>query len=87
MWAAVGLLCLLPGHLIAQQAPGTITTVAGTGRQASTQPPPASNVWTAVNTGLTNTSVGDLAVDPKTPQTVYAGTLGGVFKTTNGGTA
>ncbi len=33
--------------------------------------------WSAVNTGLTNTSVRALAIDPATPSTLYAGTLGG----------
>ena len=31
----------------------------------------------ALNTGLTNTSVAALAIDPKTPTTLYAGTNGG----------
>ena len=39
----------------------------------------------AVNTGLTNTDVLALAIDPATPATLYAGTGGGVFKSTNGG--
>ena len=43
--------------------------------------------WTAINTGLTNTYVYALAIDPQTPDTLYAGTDGGgVFKSTNGGT-
>jgi hypothetical protein len=43
--------------------------------------------WSAVNTGLTNTYVYALAIDPATPTTLYAGTWGGgVFKSTNGGT-
>ena len=37
--------------------------------------------WSAVSTGLTKT----LAIDPITPQTIYAGTTGGVFKSVNGG--
>ena len=42
--------------------------------------------WSAVNTGLTNTYVYALAIDPATPTTLYAGTYGGgVFKSTNGG--
>jgi hypothetical protein len=31
------------------------------------------------NTGLTNTDVRALAIDPTTPSTLYAGTGGGVF--------
>ena len=43
--------------------------------------------WTAMNTGLTNTDVYALAINPQTPDTLYAGTYGGgVFKSTNGGT-
>ena len=42
--------------------------------------------WSAVNTGLTNTDVRALAIDPATPATLYAGTYGGgVFKSMNGG--
>ena len=42
--------------------------------------------WSAVNTGLTDTYVNALAIDPATPATLYAGTWGGgVFKSTNGG--
>ena len=38
--------------------------------------------WTAINTGLTNTHVCALAINPQTPDTLYAGTYGGgVFKT------
>jgi photosystem II stability/assembly factor-like uncharacterized protein len=43
--------------------------------------------WTAINTGLTNTFVNALAINPQTPDTLYAGTDGGgLFKSTNGGT-
>ncbi|HKA56188.1 MAG TPA: hypothetical protein VKJ47_21255, partial [Candidatus Binatia bacterium] len=42
--------------------------------------------WTAINTGLTNTSIYALAVDPTTVSTLYAGTDGGgVYKSTDGG--
>ncbi len=42
--------------------------------------------WTAVNTGLTNTSVRCLVIDPTNSQVVYAGTGdGGIFKTVTGG--
>ena len=46
-------------------------------------------VWSAVNTGLTDTNVHALAIDPATPSTLYAGTVwgSGVFKSTNGGAA
>lgn len=42
--------------------------------------------WSAVNNGLTNTNIQDLAIDPQNPFILYAGTYeGGVFKTTDGG--
>ena len=43
--------------------------------------------WTAVNSGLTDTYVYALAIDPSTPVTLYAGTGfgGGVFKSTDAG--
>jgi photosystem II stability/assembly factor-like uncharacterized protein len=42
--------------------------------------------WSVVNTGLTNTNIRALAIDPVTPTTLYAGSWGdGVFKSTNGG--
>ena len=42
--------------------------------------------WSEINAGLTDPSVLALAIDPRNPATLYAGTLGGgVFKSTNGG--
>lgn len=41
--------------------------------------------WQPVNNGLYGGSVTALAVNPDTPATLYAGTNGGVFKSTNGG--
>ena len=41
--------------------------------------------WSAINAGLTNTTVRALAVDPKNQRTIYAGTDDGVFKSVNGG--
>ena len=44
--------------------------------------------WTAINSGLPDTSVYSLVIAPSSPQTVYAGTNGGgVFKSTNGGSS
>jgi len=46
-----------------------------------------SNVWTSI--GPEGGTINSLAIDPKTPMTLYAGTGGwgdaGVFKSTNGG--
>ena len=44
-----------------------------------------AGTWEPINSGLTNTHVYTLAIDPLTPSTIYAGTDGGVFKSTNGG--
>jgi hypothetical protein len=42
--------------------------------------------WFAVNRGLRRKGgAGYLAIDPRSPQTVYASTAKGVFKTINGG--
>jgi uncharacterized protein (TIGR03437 family) len=42
--------------------------------------------WTPALTGLSATALWSLAIDPKTPTTLYAGTYyGGVFKSTDGG--
>ena len=42
-----------------------------------------NNVWTSI--GPEGGSINALAFDPQNPNTVYAGTWGGVFKTTDGG--
>jgi ligand-binding sensor domain-containing protein len=43
--------------------------------------------WTAVNNGLTNTSIRALAVSPDSSENLFAGTYGGgVFLSTNNGT-
>jgi photosystem II stability/assembly factor-like uncharacterized protein len=42
--------------------------------------------WVAVNTGITNTQGYSLAIDPVS-STVYAGTYGGVFRSSNGGSS
>lgn len=44
-----------------------------------------SSVWTAIGPGGAGADVRALAIDPGSPTTVYAGTAGGVYKTTNGG--
>jgi photosystem II stability/assembly factor-like uncharacterized protein len=44
-----------------------------------------TGTWTAVNSGLTNTHVTSLAIDPSNPDIIYAGTQGGLFKSINGG--
>ena len=41
--------------------------------------------WTASGDGLSASQVYDIAIDPATPATIYAGTERGVFKSVNGG--
>ncbi|HEX8068832.1 MAG TPA: hypothetical protein VF546_02695 [Pyrinomonadaceae bacterium] len=44
-----------------------------------------SAVWQPLNNGLTSTRVFAVAVDPTEAANLYAGTIGGLFKSTNGG--
>ncbi|MCC7370395.1 MAG: hypothetical protein IT306_18360 [Chloroflexi bacterium] len=53
-----------------------------TARRAA-QAPLAAATW--VSSGLNGTSPQGLAVDPRTPTTMYAATVSGVFKSTDGG--
>jgi len=46
---------------------------------------PAAADWTSI--GPYGGSVSALAIDPRTPTTLYAGTSAGVYKSTNGGTS
>src|SRR5207247_1354275 len=39
--------------------------------------------WSVSNFGLTSSTVNAIQIDPTTPATIYAGTLGGVFKSTD----
>jgi photosystem II stability/assembly factor-like uncharacterized protein len=57
-----------------------ILLVVGTGSETIWA---GTNVWTSI--GPYGGSGRALAMDPRNPSTVYAGTSGGVFKTTNGG--
>ena len=41
--------------------------------------------WSEIHTGLDDTNIRVVAVDPINPALVYAGTPGGLFKSTNGG--
>ena len=41
--------------------------------------------WAAVNNGLTNTEIFELALDPTNPSILYAGTRGGAFQSTDMG--
>ncbi len=47
---------------------------------------PGEDFWAPINSGLTDPQVRTLAIDPLSPDTLYAGTAsGGVFKTTSAG--
>jgi len=61
------------------QGSGTvfIGTISG-GVRKSTD---GGSTWSVVNSGLTTTGIQTLAMDSSGPQTVYAGTGGGLFKT------
>jgi len=41
--------------------------------------------WRPAHHGLGNAHVGSLLIDPQNPQILYAGTMGGIFKTEDGG--
>ena len=41
--------------------------------------------WTAINTGMTVGFITSLAIDPASPEVVYAGSDRGIFKSTDGG--
>lgn len=43
--------------------------------------------WSAINNGITTNKVSALAIDPKTPTTLYAGIDGVMYKTTNRGSS
>ena len=64
----------------------TTTLYAGTSGGGIFKSTDGSGNWVAVNTGLTDTNVRAIAIDPITPTILYAGTNnGGVFKSTDGG--
>lgn len=44
------------------------------------------NSWSAINNGLSDTSIYSLAIDPTNSQTIYAAVYGGLFKSSDGGT-
>ena len=41
--------------------------------------------WREINTGISNEYINDLAIDPFTPTTLFAGTSGGMFMSTDSG--
>jgi photosystem II stability/assembly factor-like uncharacterized protein len=65
------------------QIPATLYAGTGRGVFKSTD---GGISWSAANSGITATSISDLAIDPQNPSTLYAATSGGLLKTTDGGT-
>jgi ligand-binding sensor domain-containing protein len=65
----------------------TATTLyAGTADSGVFKSTNGGGSWTAVDSGLADTSIGALVIDPATESTVYAGTSAGdVFKSTDSG--
>jgi hypothetical protein len=61
------------------------TIYAGTSDNGIFKSTDGGGSWVPVNSGLTYTYILSLAIDPLTPQTIYAVTNGGVFKSTDGG--
>src|SRR5262245_62048410 len=45
----------------------------------------AAQQWSEMNTGLANTDIHAVAIDPIQPTFVYAGTPGGLYKSTDSG--
>ena len=66
------------------QEPATL--YAGSGGGGVYKSEDGGMTWSEANSGLSNTSVSCLAIQPNTPGTLFAGTYGGgVFRTTDGG--
>ncbi|MEK6302583.1 MAG: SBBP repeat-containing protein [Acidobacteriota bacterium] len=67
-------------------APSSLATVyVGTSIGGVFKSTNSGGSWTQVNTGLTELSIGAIAVDPVDPSIVYAGATNNCFKSTNGG--
>jgi photosystem II stability/assembly factor-like uncharacterized protein len=69
---------LYAGIVGERSGPGVFKSVDGGAHWALSE--------TGINTGLHNTFAYALAIDPRAPETLYAGTDGGVFKSVDGAT-
>jgi hypothetical protein len=77
-------LCRVTALAINPQTPTTV--YAGTSGGGVFKSTNGGGSWSPANTGLPITNVVQvLALDSRSPATLYAGTSGGVFKTTDGG--
>jgi photosystem II stability/assembly factor-like uncharacterized protein len=68
-------------------APMSINAMEGNESEITVEalPNDVTGTWSPINSGLTNTQVYALAIDRSNPSIIYAGTNGGVFKTTDWG--
>jgi|SRR5688572_5032413 len=72
-----------PVSVVAVSPAGTL--YAGTAGSGVFKSIDRADTWTAASTGLTNLRVGQVATSPAAPNTIYAGTRAGVFKSTDAG--
>ena len=90
-WTAIKPYSLITFHTLAidPQTPETLYAGGYFYCIFTCPPPPPAEVyktingganWTAINTGLTASSLFALVIDPQTPEILYAGTDNGVFK-------
>ena len=72
----LALLLLAPMSINATESDETEETIEALSNDGT-------GTWSAINNGLTNTNVNVLAIAPSDPSIIFAGTKGGVFKSTN----
>lgn len=70
----------LPGDIMALAAAGGQTLYAGSMERGVLKSTDGGKTWVQANTGIEGRNAMTLAVDPKQPQTIYAGTEKGLFK-------
>src|SRR5262245_3670787 len=89
-WTTTGPADAGPVISLAVDPSATETVDAGTGHAATLagtvfKSTDGGASWVPANSGLPDHFIRALAIDPRTPSTIYAGTSGGVFKSVNGG--
>lgn len=75
----------LPGDVMALAAGGGQTLYAGSMQRGVLKSSDGGKTWLTANTGIEGQNAMTLAVDSKQPQTVYAGTEKGLFKSRDAG--
>jgi photosystem II stability/assembly factor-like uncharacterized protein len=84
MPSSVGLSGSYPWVLV--RAPDVASTLyAGTYRSGLFKSTDSGLTWTPINNGFFDFDIYDLAIDPRTPSTLYASTGFGLYKSTDGG--